>query len=59
MSACLIRLDNYQEQYYPGNQISGRVICSFTESENIRGKYKIKVYKGCFGITSEISKKLV
>ncbi|XP_018576804.1 arrestin domain-containing protein 3 [Anoplophora glabripennis] len=35
--SCDIQLDNYQGQYYPGDSIMGKVICSFDESINIRG----------------------
>ncbi|XP_023311073.1 arrestin domain-containing protein 3-like [Anoplophora glabripennis] len=36
MSNCIIRLDNYEGQYYPGDPIIGKVICSFNTSKNIR-----------------------
>ncbi|KAJ8967573.1 hypothetical protein NQ314_002772 [Rhamnusium bicolor] len=36
MSSCIVQLDNYQGQYYPGNNVVGRVVCSFTQSKSIR-----------------------
>ncbi|XP_074028770.1 arrestin domain-containing protein 3 isoform X1 [Leptinotarsa decemlineata] len=35
--SCNIVLENFQGRYYPGNTISGHLVCTFTSRESIRG----------------------
>ncbi|KAJ8967575.1 hypothetical protein NQ314_002774 [Rhamnusium bicolor] len=38
MSSCIIRLDQVQDQYYPGESVVGKVVCSFSTAKHIEGE---------------------